>query len=339
VRNVGQSLLLTLVLLIPARDAFPAADDFTGKVVGVHDGDTITVLWDRTPVKIRLFGIDCPETGQDFGSRAKGITSELAFGKVATVHPRRKDRYGRTVADVVLPDGRSLNHELVRRGLAWWYQKYAPNDASLARLEAQARVARIGLWSQPDPTPPWDWRRNGKAALPPELAGKVIGNRHSRIYHRPGCPNGAVVSPGNRVLFRSEVDAEREGFRPGRDCHHDRKAGRERALDGHQIRAETTCGTVPWAVVACASGSSSSQSRRPCRGRLARPARGDQGRHRGDGQDRLGVTASTRLRRVEAAHARSRTHGVVKSLGASRWPSSTSTDTCITRSPCESEGE
>src|SRR3954468_9998601 len=85
---VGQSLLLTLSLLIPARDAIPAADDFTGKVVGVHDGDTITVLRDRTPVKLRLRGIDCPETRQEFGSRAKSVTSELAFGKVVTVHPR-----------------------------------------------------------------------------------------------------------------------------------------------------------------------------------------------------------------------------------------------------------
>jgi micrococcal nuclease len=166
-RNVGRSLLLTLVLLVPARDAISAADYFTGKVVGVHDGDTITVLTDRTPVKVRLFGIDRPETGQDFGSRAKLATSELAFGKVVTVVPRHKDRYGRTVAEVVLPDGRILNHELVRRGLAWWYRKYAPNDASLARLEAESRTAKLGLWSIPDPTPPWTWRRIGKATLPP----------------------------------------------------------------------------------------------------------------------------------------------------------------------------
>jgi endonuclease YncB( thermonuclease family) len=69
------------------------------------------------------YAMDCPETGQDFGSRAKNVTSELAFGKVVTVHPSRKDRYGRTVADVILPDGSILNHELVRRGAAWWYRK------------------------------------------------------------------------------------------------------------------------------------------------------------------------------------------------------------------------
>jgi micrococcal nuclease len=225
-------LWVGLVLPITTLDAVSAAEDFAGKVVGVHDGDTITVLRDRTPVKIRLFGIDCPETGQDFGSRAKGATSELAFGKVVTVHPRRNDRYGRTVADVVLPDGRILSHELVRPGLAWWYRKYAPKDASLARLEVEARAARIGLWSQADPTPPWTWRRNGKANLPPELAGKVIGNRRSRIYHKQGCPNGATVSPENRVIFGSEADAEREGFRPGRDCHHRKSAGLESPTRG-----------------------------------------------------------------------------------------------------------
>jgi endonuclease YncB( thermonuclease family) len=122
-RKVSQALWASLVLLIPIGDAVSAADSFSGKVVGVSDGDTITVLRDRTPVKIRLRGIDCPETGQDFGSRAKSITSELAFGKVVTVQPRRKDRYGRIVADVILPDGRTLNHELVRRGVAWWYRK------------------------------------------------------------------------------------------------------------------------------------------------------------------------------------------------------------------------
>ena len=163
--------------------------------------------------------MDCPETGQDFGSRAKNVTSELAFGKVVTVHPSRKDRYGRTVADVILPDGSILNHELVRRGAAWWYRKFAPNDRSLARIESEARTARVGLWSQPNPTPPWDWRRSAKAILPSELAGKVIGNGRSRIYHKPGCPSAAAVSPRNRAVFRTEADAEREGFRPGHDCH------------------------------------------------------------------------------------------------------------------------
>jgi endonuclease YncB( thermonuclease family) len=114
------------VALIAFAWASPAsAEDFTGKVVGISDGDTLTVLRGRTSVKIRLHGIDAPEAGQDFGTRAKQAASDLAFGKVVTVRPVTTDRYGRTVALVVLPDGRTLNHELVRSGFAWWFQKYA----------------------------------------------------------------------------------------------------------------------------------------------------------------------------------------------------------------------
>ncbi len=132
--NLGNTFWSSQFLLVSAGSAHSVNDDFSGKVVGVSDGDTITVLNHRAQVKIRLSGIDCPETGQDFGSRAKSVTSELAFGKVVRIHPRDTDRYHRTVADVILPDGRLLNHELVRRGLAWWYRKYAPNDASLSIL-------------------------------------------------------------------------------------------------------------------------------------------------------------------------------------------------------------
>ena len=156
-RNAGRALRLTLVLIFPAMDAISAADDFSGKVVGVSDGDTITVLRDRTPIKVRLNGIDCPEMGQDFGSRAKSVASELAFGKVVTVHPSWKDRYGRTVADVILPAGRVLNHELVRRGVAWWCRKYAPNPNAegtgrlrvghIARRGVSDRRARCGFRS------------------------------------------------------------------------------------------------------------------------------------------------------------------------------------------------
>jgi micrococcal nuclease len=90
--------LVVLAWTAPAR-----AEDFTGRVVGVADGDTITVLQGRTPVKVRLHGIDAPEAGQDFGSRAKQATSELAFGKEVIVRRVDTDRYGRTVALVVLP--------------------------------------------------------------------------------------------------------------------------------------------------------------------------------------------------------------------------------------------
>jgi micrococcal nuclease len=175
-----------LVLLAPTpgcdTNPRPATDssDFPAKVVGISDGDTLTVLTaNKTQVKIRLHGIDCPESGQDFGSRAKEATSELTFGKKVTIHPRDTDRYGRTVADVILPDGRSLNHELVSAGYAWWFRKYATNDRDLARLEADARTARRGLWAALNPVPPWDWR----AGVGTPATAQVIGNKRTRLYH------------------------------------------------------------------------------------------------------------------------------------------------------------
>jgi endonuclease YncB( thermonuclease family) len=196
-----------------------AEGESTVKVVGISDGDTITVLIERTPVRVRLSGIDCPEIGQDFGTRAKAATSELAFGKAVTIHWRGHDRFGRIVADVILPDGRNVNHELVRRGLAWWYRNYAPHDPILPKLEAEARAAKLGLWSQPNPVPPWESRPTRKMNPLAEVAGEVIGNARSRVYHRPGCPNGEKVSLRNRVVFASEAAADRAGFRPGGDCH------------------------------------------------------------------------------------------------------------------------
>src|SRR5262245_57742529 len=158
-------------------------------------------------------------TGQDFGTRARSFTAALCFGKAVTVRPITTDRYRRTVAAVVLPDGRLLNHEIVRAGYAWWYRSYAPGDAVLDRLEREARAARLGLWSQPNPIPPWEWRRPKRETAPAAAEGKVIANRRSFVYHRPGCPNAARISPKNRMTFGSPAEAEAAGYRPGKDCH------------------------------------------------------------------------------------------------------------------------
>ena len=125
-----------------------AVQEFTGKVVRVSDGDTITVLHNGKGERIRLHGIDCPEKRQAFAKRAKQFTSNLVFAKTVTVQAVDLDRYGRTMGVVLLPDGRSLNHELVRAGLAWMYRRYT-NDQSLSDLEEEAQVARRGLWADP----------------------------------------------------------------------------------------------------------------------------------------------------------------------------------------------
>jgi len=148
------STVWLLILTAP-----PAFADFSGKVVGVMNGDTITVLHNGKGERIRLNGIDCPEKGQAFGQRAKRLTSELAFGKEVTVTVFDSDKYGRSIGDVSLPDGRNLNHELVEAGLCWWYRKYAPHDKDLVWLEIEAREAKRGLWADPNPVPPGEWRK------------------------------------------------------------------------------------------------------------------------------------------------------------------------------------
>lgn len=134
-------------------------------MVGVADGDTLTVLHDRTPVKVRLFGIDAPEKGQAFGQRSKQFASEAAFSKTVTIVEHGMDKYGRTLGDVILPDGSNLNQELVRAGLAWWYRRYAPNDATMQELEQHARAEKAGLWVDKEPVPPWEWRKLNKVGM------------------------------------------------------------------------------------------------------------------------------------------------------------------------------
>jgi endonuclease YncB( thermonuclease family) len=125
----------------------------------VADGDTLTVRRDdRTSERVRLRGIDAPERGQPFSDRARQFTARLVAGQRVTVEPTDRDGHGRLVAELVLPDGRRLTHELVRAGYAWWFRRVAPVDGALARLEVEARAARRGLWTHRHPVPPWEWR-------------------------------------------------------------------------------------------------------------------------------------------------------------------------------------
>lgn len=151
---------LVLVLAVSALwyRWLPARGDFVGRVVGVSDGDTIEVLRAGRAVRVRLHGIDCPESRQAYGTRAKQFTAQLVFGKTVAVQVHGTDQYGRILGEVILPDGRSLNRELVRNGYAWWYRRYS-NDLVLQQLEQEARRERRGLWQDRNPVPPWEFRR------------------------------------------------------------------------------------------------------------------------------------------------------------------------------------
>jgi endonuclease YncB( thermonuclease family) len=154
---------LTLALAVVALAAH--ADTLTGHVVGVTDGDTITLLdASKTQHKIRVAGIDAPEKKQPYGQRSKEALSDLAFDKELVIEWTKKDRYGRVIGKLIDKRGRDINLEQVRHGMAWHYKKYegeqSPEDRKLyAAAEDAARAKRVGLWADAAPVPPWDYRK------------------------------------------------------------------------------------------------------------------------------------------------------------------------------------
>lgn len=129
-----------------------------GKVVAISDGDTFRLLTEeKQTVRVRLHGIDAPEKGQDFSTQSKQALSELIFGKEVRLEQKDKDRYGRVVA-IVYCNGLNVNEEMLRRGLVWHYKEYDEKEA-WAQLEQKARRNKTGLWRQPEPTPPWVFRK------------------------------------------------------------------------------------------------------------------------------------------------------------------------------------
>ena len=154
-------ITIVFLILIPLILVSAALSDdlITARVVGVADGDSITVLAPgNTQVKIRLHGIDCPESGQAFGKKAKQFTSSQCYGTTIQYRQVDIDRYGRTVATVFLEDGTELNLAILKAGFGWHYRRYSDRQ-DYADAEEAARRAGIGLWADKDPTPPWEWRR------------------------------------------------------------------------------------------------------------------------------------------------------------------------------------
>ncbi len=156
-------LLLLIALLAAVGPASCLKDKsqliLRGRVTAVKDGDTIVILQNRSQYKIRLSSIDSPEKGQAYGTKARQFTSALAYGKQVRADVKTTDQYSRYVAEVFLPDGRSLSREIVRNGYAWHYPRYS-YDPKLTALEKEARNLKRGLWADPHPIPPWQFRRH-----------------------------------------------------------------------------------------------------------------------------------------------------------------------------------
>lgn len=217
-----QHIKLSVTFLILLFVLPPFALAWQGKVVGISDGDTITVLTEeKKQVKVRLYGIDCPEKSQAFGQRAKRFSSDLAFGKIVEVNATDTDRYGRTVARVIV-DGKDLNEELLRAGYAWHYKQYS-KDPDLADMERKARASKLGLWADPHALEPWAFRRGGKSeAAEPETAepkkeAAYHGNYKTRVFHGSGCR--CYGCKACTTIFRDRGEAVKAGYAPCKICN------------------------------------------------------------------------------------------------------------------------
>jgi endonuclease YncB( thermonuclease family) len=214
--NAIKRLVLTLVFILTlSLPSWSQHTTWIGKVVGVSDGDTITVLHDGKAEKIRLYGIDCPEKKQAFGKRAKQFTSKMVFGRIVEARPITTDRYGRTIAWIYF-DGACLNEELLKAGFAWHYKRYSP-ERHLAELETEARQKKAGLWSDPYSIPPWDFRHGKKTVTKPITSTDrqdVVyhGNIKSKKFHRPSCVH--YNCKNCTAIFQSREEAIRAGYIP-----------------------------------------------------------------------------------------------------------------------------
>ena len=150
-----------LVLLPFFLSYFFVFGQYEGRVVGITDGDTFTILVKDSSIKIRLHGIDSPEKRQVFGIEAKKGLSNLIFNKQITVQANGHDRYGRLIGIAFL-DSICVNEFMLRNGLAWHYLKYDSNP-KWSKLESEAKELKVGLWSDSLQVEPWDWRKNRKS--------------------------------------------------------------------------------------------------------------------------------------------------------------------------------
>jgi len=156
-------VVFLLVLLLTSTRV--PAETLTGRITGITDGDTLTLLdAEHIPQKIRVAGIDAPEKRQAFGEKSKTHLSALAYNRQAQADCRKIDRYRRRIC-VVYVGGRDVGLEQIKAGMAWWYQQYAREQTKQERIDYEhaeflAKLHRYGLWNSKDPTPPWEWRHD-----------------------------------------------------------------------------------------------------------------------------------------------------------------------------------
>lgn len=155
-----KKITLTLAAVLALFTAHAQAEQY--RVVGVMDGDTVKVLSaDNHQIKCRLFGIDAPEKSQSHGQASKTSLSDMIYLKTVDINVVDQDQYGRSVCRIFL-NGVDVNKVQIQRGMAWWYSRYS-KDVTYGQAESAAKQQRLGLWAEPNPTPPWEFRRNERS--------------------------------------------------------------------------------------------------------------------------------------------------------------------------------
>lgn len=209
-------LKLALIVALPLA-AMGADKKFTSTVLSVSDGDTITVKYKDKSVRVHLYALECPHEEQTFHQQAKQFTFNNAYRKTVTVKIIRKEIIRGEIfiiGEVILPDGRNLGHELIKAGLAWYYEQYAPHEGKMLQLQQKARKERRGLWQENKPIAPWDYRLNHPRILTTRKArytGGFCASKKSRIYHPCTCPKVGNIAHEDFIKFASKKEARKSG--------------------------------------------------------------------------------------------------------------------------------
>lgn len=216
IKRFKYKFLVFLFCLFSIASVSNAQSTIQGQVIGVSDGDTITVLQGNKQYKIRLYGIDCPEKKQAFGQKAKQFTSDQVFRQSVRVVSYDTDRYGRVVG-VVYKGNYNLNEGLLSNGFAWVYTTYCKESFcdKWKVLENKAKTTKIGLWIDKDPIEPWDFRkgkRTDNKVTIKAMPGLYHGNTNSHVFHQSSCKY--FNCKNCTKIFNSRESAIKDGFRP-----------------------------------------------------------------------------------------------------------------------------
>ena len=222
------ALVVFLSSLAAPAAAQQPGQSYTARVTAVTDADTYDVRTSEgTAFTVRLWGVDAPESSQPYGLRATRIARRYVQDTNVRVVIEDIGRYGRAIASVEVQGG-SLGQMLVRRGMAWHYDEYAPNASELARLKRQARNANRGLWSQPRPIPPWEWRDRSSGEVADKDCSDFSTHSAAQSFferHQPGDPHNldgdaeTCESPQKFLINRLLGSSEESSMQSAGDGH------------------------------------------------------------------------------------------------------------------------